>query len=343
MPDDPSPPRPPPAQWTSEGDTILNSLESLFDSIIGDVPISRRDVVPPPWQPGHEVFFSSYGGQRSLERRRVTIATGTYTNRVTGNLEINVDGDYTAIIEGGSSNITLTPPPPPPADEEDDEENDEENDDQPGRLLEDAPVSTGTDRLHVKGDAHIFNENRQYIMLNPLAAIGITRIWHGNITKICGMEGVICGGFAQVNHIGASIQGHFLCSGDVYGGSARSSASRIHIGGMTYRSSDYAVWAMVNWSRMFQFIIVPPIGPDGMEESRKRKNWNSFMRVFGTIMPAADILYGLAMGFWGFAKMIFNFLKGLRHPKRLYASMKARAHTESHAVVTVTAGSDMSQ
>lgn len=335
MPDDPTTPssdiKP---KWTSSEDTILRSLIAVG---IDDPDASKSQ----PWQPGHELLFSGYGGQRSLERRRVSVASKSYTNYVTGNLDIMVSGNVSHKFETGASSVTISPPPPPPSPpESDDEANEPETEsttnNEPVRLLEDAPVVEGLDRLHAKGAADLFIKNRQILMSGT-----VDRMWRGGITKFCGMEGVICGGLSLVTHAGPSLQMSLISSGDVYGGSARVSAARINIAAMTYRSGDGMVWAMGYWGRFADFVIIPPVGTPGKPAAQWKTRGAWAMKVIGAALPFVDILCGLLSILLLIATLVYALLMKSKVLRAFKTKIGMRMKTLVAAVKTQMSSSDV--
>lgn len=343
MPTDETPPR-----WTSSEDTILESLLTIADAPDDDEDEADDDDddhnQATPWQPGHELLFSSYGGQRSLERRRVSIASSRYSNRVTGNLDMKISRNFSQTFEGDSS-LTLAAPPepetPPPEDESEDESGGESGGESEGstigRLLEDAPVTTGMDKLHVQGNADFNVNNRQYLMTGF-----VDRLWYGGITKFCGMEGVICGGLSLVTHTGPSLQISLIASGDVYGGAARVSAARINIGALTYRSGDGMVWAMGYWGRFATFVIVPPIAPEGVGDSKLKKGAKWALKLTGAILPFFEIASGLFSVLLLPFKLLLSLLMKIRAVRKLKSQVMQRIKNLIAGVKTRMTSSELS-
>ena len=201
--------------WKQDKATLLDSLIGVADQ----PEWQRRLVTGSPWQAGYELTLSTMGNLKNLERRRVTVFPDGYRNYrkadlavdVSGRCEIRVDGDQPVSVGpvdlGSDTGGTATNP--------------------------------GLDELTVNGDATMRFDERTTLITGA-----INRVWTGPVTRLAGMEGVICGGiFARV-HAGPSMTASVLVTGDVYGGAARASGARIYVAGMHYRAAQTAHWLM---------------------------------------------------------------------------------------------------
>lgn len=220
--------------WVPGEETLLDSLIAVADQ----PEWKRRLVTGSPWQSGYELTLSTMGALKNLEQRRVMVFADGYRNYrranlaldVSGRSEIDVDGDMRVAVgridTGGG----------------------------------DAVANPGLDELTVNGDADVrFKEK------TTLISGAINRVWTGPVTRLAGMEGVICGGiFARV-HAGASMTASALVTGDVYGGAARASGARIYVAGMHYRAAQTAHWLMPGaYVRTAGVVLEPLLGsPSG--------------------------------------------------------------------------------
>lgn len=270
-------------KWVPTKRTVLDSLVAVADG--GEEGAENEEnsaAEPVPWQPGHALELSGYGGQRVLERRRVTAAADRYVSFVTGNLDMQIEGNYTSSYNGGIIKIK-----PEEAVEGEAEEGNQSASDK-GRLLQNAVVTPGVDSLTVHGNADLTSGTRNFAMSGS-----INRLWVGGITKVVGMEGVICGGTFLRTHAGPSATMSALCSGDVYGGAARVSAARIHMALLSYRSLDGIAWACGYWGRFSSFVIIPPIQTDDAKDGPLKKKAKWALKIAGGILPAIEILWGV--------------------------------------------------
>ena len=159
--------------WEPDRATLLDSLIAVADQ----PSWKRRLVTGSPWQSGYELTLSTMGALHNLERRRVMVFPDGYRNYRKGSLdadvsdrcEIDVDGDMRVSIgpvEGGTDTGGGN-----------------------------AVANPGLDELTVNGDADVRFEDK-----TTLISGAINRVWTGPITRVAGMEGVICGGiFARVH------------------------------------------------------------------------------------------------------------------------------------------------
>ena len=121
----------------------------------------------------------------------------------------------------------------------------------------------------------------------------IERIWNGGVTRMTGMEGIICAGAFLRAFGGPSLHVTALASGDVYGGVARVSALRLNMAGLGYRSSDSGVqWATGVYIRSTNFTIEPALGTPS--QTPMKKSWASKIgKILFGICPFFEILSGV--------------------------------------------------
>ena len=179
----------------------------------------RRLVTGSPWQAGYELTLSTMGNLKNLERRRVMVFPDGYRNYRKADLAVDVSGRYEIRVDGDQP-VSVGPVDLGP--------------DTGGTA-----TNPGLDELTVNGDATMRFDERTTLITGA-----INRVWTGPVTRLAGMEGVICGGiFARV-HAGPSMTASVLVTGDVYGGAARASGARIYVAGMHYRAAQTAHWLM---------------------------------------------------------------------------------------------------
>ena len=250
--------------WEPGEATLLDSLIAVADQ----PKWKRRLVTGSPWQAGHELTLSTLGTLKNLERRRVMVFADGYRNYRKGNLavdvsercEIDVDGDTRVSvgpIASGGGNAVANP---------------------------------GLDELTVNGDADISFEDK-----TTLISGAINRVWTGPVSRLAGMEGVICGGiFARV-HAGPSMTAATVVSGDVYGGAARTSGVRIYVAGMHYRTAQAAHWLMPGaYVRTAGVLLEPLVGsPSGNTPAKSLAAKAAKLSV--ALCPFLEIGIGLIM------------------------------------------------
>ena len=220
--------------WEPSEATLLDSLIAVADQ----PKWKRRLVTGSPWQRGYELTLSTMGALKNLERRRVMVFADEYRNYRMGNLaadvsrryEIGVDGDMQVSvgpIDSGGGNAVPNP---------------------------------GLDELTVYGDADVRFEDR-----TTLISGAVNRVWTGPVTRLAGLEGVICGGIFVRIHAGPSMTASAVVTGDVYGGAARASGARIYVAGMHYRAAQTAHWLMPGaYVRTAGAVVEPLLGsPSG--------------------------------------------------------------------------------
>ena len=185
-----------------------------------DMPASEFASKGTPWEPGHQIQITGRGGMRSYDKRRVTIARSSYQSHVAGRRDEVIEGDYNLTVDGDHSVSVLS-----------------------------------TDSLDVNGDMDWEFHEKLTIMSGT-----VNRLWHNGVTRYVGMEGIICGGAFSKTFAAGSATICAVASGDVYGGCARVSASRLYIAGMNYRSAEAAIWQTGAYVRNTFVTLEPIIG-----------------------------------------------------------------------------------
>ena len=175
-----------PPTWEPSGS---NTLESLF--AFADLPSSEFADKGTPWEPGHQLQITGWGGMRSYDKRRVTIARSSYESHVSGRRDEVIEGDYNVTVDDKYSVSVMS-----------------------------------DDSLDVSGDMEWEFHEKLTLMSGK-----INRLWHNGVARYIGMEGIICGGAFSKTFVAGSATICAVASGDVYGGCARTSASRVYIFG----------------------------------------------------------------------------------------------------------------
>ena len=212
-----------------------------------------------PWVPGHGIHYSGIGGMRIRDNRHVTIAVGGYTSHVGGDRTLEVEGDVTFDIDSDT-------------------------------MFSTGPSGAGSDRLHVKGNMHWHAHDKLIIGTGT-----VNRTWYGPVKRLVPMEGIICGGAYVKAFLGTSTTIGAFATGDVFGGAARTSASRTYVSGIGYRSTDNALWQLGLYARSTYVTLEPLIGsPSGT----KPFNGSSHVarmaaRISMAVLPFLSILVGV--------------------------------------------------
>ena len=122
----------------------------------------------------------------------------------------------------------------------------------------------------------------------------INKTWNGGVVRLAGMEGVICGGAFLRVYAGPSMHIVALNSGDVYGGAGRTSAARVNIAGIGYRSCDSgSAWTAGVYVRNTNFTIEPALGTPSQQPIRKSLA-GKMGKIALAVCPFAEIGFGLA-------------------------------------------------
>ena len=251
------------------------------------------DAQEPPWKQGHQLDITGRGGLYELEDHRVTVAADAYVNRVMGDADMDISGDYDIAVVGsnlvtvqagttgasgtsGASGASGTSSASGAS----------------GTSSSSAPSSLtppGLDKLEVSGTARFEFGDRQTKLVGT-----VNRHWQGPIVRMVGLDGVICGGAFGRIHAGPSMSLSPLVSGDVYGGAARVSAVRIHVAGMGYRSADAAAWAMGAYIRATSITLEPMISTPSRTTPFSQMKWTAKLgKISLGLLPPVDILFGV--------------------------------------------------
>ena len=253
-----------------------------------------------PWVPGHKLELRSSGGSHIRQDRRVTVAQKEYRSYVTGNRNVEISGE--------------------------------------SKLRTDYNMAvevTDTDQLTVGGDADVKALERLMI-----GSGNITRSWTGPMTRMIGMEGVICGGGFAKYFLGSSVTLTTLCSGDVYGAGVHAAAARIHMSGkMGYRSAERAMWAGGMLLRNTA-TTVEPIA-DSRMMNKPNRMWMKAGRLLLASCPAFDILWGLATAPVMIGLAVFGLVKNWKKPPPPPKG-PPRTHTRNAGVIVQSRTSDKS-
>ena len=269
--------------WEPDRAALLDSLIAVADQPTW----KRRLVTGSPWQSGYELTLSTMGALHNLERRRVMVFADGYRNYRKGNLDVDVSGGCELGVDG-DMRVSIGPV------------------DTGGG---NAVANPGLDELTVNGDADVRFEEKTTLITGA-----INRVWTGPVTRLAGMEGVICGGiFARV-HAGPSMTAAALVSGDVYGGAARASGARIYVAGMHYRAAQAAHWLMPGaYVRTAGVVLEPLVGsPSGNTPAKSLAAKAARLSV--ALCPFLEIGIGLIMLPVGVVRMIAGVVRK-RPPK----------------------------
>ena len=272
--------------WEPDRATLLDSLIAVADQPAW----KRRLVTGSPWQSGYELTLSTIGALHNLERRRVMVFPDGYRNHRKGSMDVDVS-ERCEIGVDGDMRVSVGPV---------DTGTDTGTDTDGGGAV----ANPGLDELTVNGDADVrFKEK------TTLISGAINRVWTGPVTRLAGMEGVICGGiFARV-HAGPSMTAAAVVSGDVYGGAARASGARIYVAGMHYRAAKAAHWTMPGaYVRTAGVVLEPLVGsPSGNTPAKSLAAKAARLSV--ALCPFLEIGIGLIMLPVGAARMIAGLVR----------------------------------
>ena len=168
----------------------------------------------------------------------------------------------------------------------------------------------GRDRLVVDGDMHWTFDERVVAMSGT-----INRTWIGAILRAVPMEGVICGGSYLRVHAGPQATLAGIASGDVYGGAARMSTSRVYMALFGYRSTDSVYWGMANYTRLTAITIEPAVNtPSAHEVPKNFLLARKLGRLAMALCPFVGIAVGLVTLIPSLIMLAYGFLAG-RPPK----------------------------
>ena len=291
---------PPVTTWRRPGQTRL-------DALLDFVPRWGRPPGVTPWEPGHEIRIQSLGGIVSKERRRYTIVGHGEFHRsvlkhrnwtINSSQKMTHSKSHTVVIGGpGTASSTDT----------------DESGDAPG-----APsIERGRDTLEVRGDARLEFHSRT-IMMSGF----VTRRLENGVVRMASLEGVICGGAFVRAVAGPSANMSPLCSGDVYGGGARSAINRSMLALLHYRAAAAAAWASGVYVRASNIVVEPLLsapsspGPRSMilaKLARLAAAANKVLTPLRAVLAPLDILIGLItfvpMLFFGLGMLALSLIR----------------------------------
>ena len=300
-------------KWTPAQTTMLSSLiataDASADSLASD---------PVPWRSGHALRIAANGGLYDRQRQHVMIAASKYSSYRAKNLAVNVTQDCNLTVDGNITLLVRQNLPPTSkstasasgsgsasasssasgsgsasASGSGSSSSSGSSSDSPSPLDGLEGVAWGDDKLAVTGNAD-FKVHERMTLLTGINT-RYERVWNGAIMRMAGMEGVICAGFYLriIMPISATISA--LCTGDVYGGSARASLVRVNLAGLGYRSVEACVWAIGFYYRSTAFTIEPIIGTPTQHQPAK-----NIFRKIGRLMLALCPFLDLAVGAFSF-------------------------------------------
>ena len=172
-------------------------------------------------------------------------------------------------------------------------------------------VKNGTDRLDVEGEASIEFRDRTLRMSGT-----IERHWSGPITRMAGMEGVICGGAYTKVHAGPVMTVAALATGDVYGACARFAGARVHVAGLHYRAAKVVMWNTGAYLRSAATVVEPLIGSPGAGGPAKSFAAKAarILKGVSAVVPFVDIAVGVLSLPVGIAMLIANKIRKKEEP-----------------------------
>ena len=227
-----------------------------------------------PWSGDERLYVSAAGGIVARERDAAILARG-FSDSVEGDSRTEVRGDFERTTDGDAT----------------------------------VDVEGGTDRIDVAGEAAIDFDERMVRMSGT-----IERRWTGPITRIAGMEGVICGGAFTKVHAAPSMTVSALATGDVYGACARFAGARVHVAGLHYRAASVAMWRTGVYLRSAATVVEPLIGSPGSGGPAKSMAAKAarIMKGVGAVLPFVDIAMGIVALPVGIGMLIANAIRKKR-------------------------------
>ncbi len=209
-----------------------------------------------PWLREFQLDIIAVGGLRSRDRRRVTVVPGTYASYARKALKTEVTGDHENRFDHNLASAVAK-----------------------------------QDKLVVEGPAEIEIGERITTVTGT-----VNRVWTGGISRLIGMEGIICGGaYAQIL-AGLSTTVAGVMSGDIYGGCARVAGFRNYTAALGYRSADGPVaWATGAYVRKTAVVLEPIVGSPGREAPDKgaKRIGKLMLKIGGGVCPFVEIGAGL--------------------------------------------------
>ena len=250
---------------------LLPFLEKEKDEDEEAAEDGTTDAASDPWYGNDLLHVSAAGGLVQREKCTATLARA-YTDTVLGDTRTEVAGDCERTVDGDAT----------------------------------VKVAAGTDALDVDGDAEIVFDERMVMMSGT-----VEREWRGAITRMAGMEGVICGGAYTKVLAGAAVTVCALATGDVYGACARFAGARVNVAGMHYRTARAAMWRTGVYVRSAGVVVEPLIGSPSQHGPAKSIGDKAarILRGAGAVLPFVDIAVGIASIPVGIGKLIANVVR----------------------------------
>ena len=224
-----------------------------------------------PWHGSDRLQVAAAGGLVQREGC-VAVLARAYTDTVLGDSRTELAGDGERTVDGNAT----------------------------------VKVAGGTDALAVEGDAEIRFDDRQVMMSGT-----VEREWTGAITRMAGMEGVICGGAYTKVCAGAAMTVCAIATGDVYGVCARFAGARVHVAGLHYRTARAAMWRTGAYVRSAGVVVEPLIGSPSQHGPAKSIGQKAarVLRGAGAVLPFVDIAVGIIAIPVGIATLIANIVR----------------------------------
>ena len=224
-----------------------------------------------PWHGNDRLQVSAAGGLVQREGCTAILARA-YTDTVTGDSRTEVGGDYERKVDGDVS----------------------------------LKVEGGTDSMKVDGEATIEFDDRMVTMSGM-----VEREWKGAITRMAGMEGVICGGAYTKVYAGATVTLCALATGDVYGACARFAGARVNVAGLHYRAARVAMWRAGAYVRSAGVVVEPLIGSPSQNGPAKSvaEKAARILKGVSAVLPFVDIAVGVLALPVGVVMLIANIVR----------------------------------
>ena len=167
-------------------------------------------------------------------------------------------------------------------------------------------VEEGADALSVDGEAAIEFDERMVTMSGM-----VEREWKGAITRMAGMEGVICGGAYTKVYAGGAMTVCAVATGDVYGACARFAGARVNVAGLHYRAARVAMWRAGAYVRSAGVVIEPLIGSPSQNGPAKSfaQKAARILKGVSAVLPFVDIAVGILALPVGVVMLIANIVR----------------------------------
>ena len=252
-------------------ESLLPFLEKGEGEGEADGADGAGDAPADPWHGNDRLQVAAAGGLVQREGCAAVLARA-YTDTVLGDSRTELAGDGERIVDG---DVTVK-------------------------------VAGGTDTLDVDGDAEIRFDDRQVMMSGT-----VEREWTGAITRMAGMEGVICGGAYTKVCAGATMTVCAVATGDVYGVCTRFAGARVHVAGLHYRAARVAMWRTGAHVRSAGVVVEPLIGSPSQQSPAKSVAQKAarMFRIVSGVLPFVDIAAGIIGIPAGIAMLIANIVR----------------------------------